>query len=87
MPRWRKIAAVAGLAILVAAAGVGGLNALDKAYPPPIAAEDAVSVELLDADGQLLRAFATPEGRWRLKTTSADVDPRFVEMLLAYEDR
>lgn len=87
MPGWKKLGATAGLAVLMTAGALWGLDALDRAFPPPIAADDAVSTELLDVDGQLLRAFATPEGRWRLKTTSADVDPRFVEMLIAYEDR
>ncbi len=40
-----------------------------------------------DRNGHLLRAFATKDGRWRLKTTLDDVDPRLVKMLVAYEDR
>jgi len=32
-------------------------------------------------------AYTTPDGRWRLPVTLSDVDPRYVEMLLAYEDR
>ncbi|PLU82182.1 penicillin-binding protein 1C, partial [Sinorhizobium medicae] len=43
--------------------------------------------EVLDRDGHLLRAFATEGGLWRLKTTVEDVDPRFIEMLIAYEDQ
>ncbi len=41
---------------------------------------------VLDRDGQLLRAFTMPDGRWRLPVTAQDVDPRFIAMLLAYED-
>lgn len=75
----------AGLAGL---AGIAfGLDATDKAFPPPLDKAGVVSAEVLDADGQLLRAFATSEGRWRLKTSVADVDPRFLKMLVAYEDR
>ena len=33
-----------------------------------------------------MRAFTTPDGRWRLPVTAADVDPRFLAMLIAYED-
>jgi penicillin-binding protein 1C len=40
----------------------------------------------LDREGQLLRAFTTPAGRWRLPVDVGDVDQRFVKMLLAYED-
>jgi penicillin-binding protein 1C len=42
---------------------------------------------VLDRNGTLLRAFTMPDGRWRLPVTREDVDPRFVSMLLAYEDR
>ncbi len=40
----------------------------------------------VDRNGQLLRAFTTPDGRWRLPVAAADVDPRFLAMLIAYED-
>ncbi|NTZ91359.1 penicillin-binding protein 1C [Agrobacterium tumefaciens] len=64
-----------------------GLDALDKAYPPPLEAAQQRSFEVLDRDGKLLRAFATSDGRWRLKTTAAEVDPQFLRMLVAYEDQ
>ena len=55
--------------------------------PLPIAAVKQVSVTVLDRNGNLLRAFTTPEGRWRLPVEVAEVDPRYLAMLLAYEDR
>ncbi len=64
-----------------------GLLRADAAFPPPIEKAREVSREVVDADGRLLRAFATSEGLWRLRTTSEDVDPQFVRMLLAYEDQ
>jgi penicillin-binding protein 1C len=64
-----------------------GLAALDRAYPPPLAEAGLVSTEVADRNGDLLRAFATPEGRWRLSTRIEDVDPKLVDMLIAYEDR
>ncbi|CDZ65752.1 Penicillin-binding protein 1C [Neorhizobium galegae bv. orientalis] len=78
-----------GLAVgLVTAAGlIVGLEAADRAYPPPLEKARVASAEVLDADGELLRAFATPEGRWRLRTTVDNVDPRFLKMLVAYEDQ
>jgi len=78
-----------GLAVgLVLAAGlIVGLDAADRAYPPPLERARVVSAEVLDADGELLRAFATPQGRWRLRTTIENVDPRFLKMLVAYEDQ
>ncbi|WP_341486424.1 penicillin-binding protein 1C [Pararhizobium sp. A13] len=83
---WKSCVALFGSAFLCAAA-VLGLEAADRAYPPPLDKARTVSAEVLDADGQLLRAFATPEGRWRLKTTAKDVDAQFVRMLIAYEDQ
>ncbi|SJZ70135.1 penicillin-binding protein 1C [Consotaella salsifontis] len=44
-------------------------------------------VEVLDRDGALLRAFALDDGRWRLRATADDVDPRYLRMLLAWEDK
>ena len=63
-----------------------GLSALDRAYPPPLAEAGLVSTEIVDRDGNLLRAFATPQGRWRLATRIEDVDPKLIKMLIAYED-
>jgi penicillin-binding protein 1C len=87
MRRRKKLAIGSVAGILLAGVGVILLDAADRAYPPPLDNAETVSAEVLDADGQLLRAFATPEGLWRLKTTSADVDPQFLKMLVAYEDR
>ena len=42
---------------------------------------------VVDKDDRLLRAFTTPEGRWRLPATIEDVHPRYLAMLKAYEDR
>ena len=77
---------LAGTVVAIAAVALG-LLAADRAFPPPLAAAGLVSAEVRDTDGNLLRAFATPEGRWRLKTTVKDVDPRYLKMLVAYEDR
>jgi penicillin-binding protein 1C len=66
---------------------VFGLAAADRAFPPPLEAAQAVSAEVLDAQDNLLRAFATKDGLWRLKTVAGDVDPQFLHMLVAYEDR
>ena len=76
-------AAAAGLLTLAA----GGLYGLDRAFPPPLPAKLTVSTEVSDRDGALLRAFATLDGRWRLGTQLDQVDPKFVDMLIAYEDR
>ncbi|MBV9043926.1 MAG: penicillin-binding protein 1C [Alphaproteobacteria bacterium] len=46
-----------------------------------------VSPEVVDRNGTLLRAFLTDDGYWRMKTTVADVSPRYLAMLRAYEDK
>ena len=82
----RGLIGLGGVAIL-ATAGLFALDAADRAFPPPLAQASAVSAEVFDAEGRLLRAFATKDGFWRLKTAAADVDPQFLRMLIAYEDR
>src|SRR5690606_16808602 len=74
------------LAVILCVGAWFGLTALDRAYPPPLAEVGLVSTEVVDRDGNLLRAFATPEGRWRLATHIEDVDPKLIKMLIAYED-
>ncbi|MBW6424074.1 penicillin-binding protein 1C [Rhizobium sp. XQZ8] len=83
----RKISIGLGISLALVAGLAIGLDAADKAYPPPLEKAKVASAEVLDANGDLLRAFATPEGRWRLRTGLDDVDPRFLKMLVAYEDR
>ena len=55
--------------------------------PAPLGGDLAFSTQVLDRDGKLLRPYATPQGRWRLAAARSDVEPRFVELLLAYEDK
>lgn len=69
-----------------AAAG-GGVWFVRSLGPVPVLADTDLSTQVLDRNGRLLRAYATPDGRWRLPVTVSDVDPRFIEMLQIYEDR
>jgi len=55
--------------------------------PAPRGEGLAYSTMVVDRDGRLLRPYTTPEGRWRLPATRADVDPRYFDILFAYEDR
>ncbi|MCF6112597.1 penicillin-binding protein 1C [Mesorhizobium muleiense] len=76
-------ASLSGFAAIAAAT----LWQLDRSFPPPLPAALAVSTEVQDRDGQLLRAFATPDGYWRLATRLDQVDRQFVDMLVTYEDK
>lgn len=55
--------------------------------PPPLAAAEQISKTVVDRNGDLLRAFTTPQGRWRLPLEPDEVDPRYISILLAFEDR
>jgi len=82
---------VFGLAVLVTAgllalAGWLGMELLVDGTRPP-SARLAASALVLDRNGRLLRPFPVAGGRWRLPVKLADVDPLFIRMLLACEDR
>jgi penicillin-binding protein 1C len=81
----RRRRLLAGAAALVAA--VAGVVALDLARPPPLERAAEVSTVVRARDGEVLRAFTTKDGNWRLAAGPADVDPLLLAMLVAYEDR
>ncbi|MCI0599014.1 MAG: penicillin-binding protein 1C [Beijerinckiaceae bacterium] len=69
-----------------------GLAAAFVHFPPlsspvDLAATSQGSHIVVDRNGVLLRAFTAQDGRWRLPVRTGDVDPRFLAMLIAYEDR
>ncbi len=82
----RLMMALSGTAIVLGVSWAS-LEILDKAFPPPLDVVRQTSKEVMDRDGNLLRAFALPSGHWRLATTHQDVDPQFIDMLIAYEDQ
>jgi penicillin-binding protein 1C len=75
-----------GLALAATGLAAGAL-ALDRMFPPDLARYHERSTEIVDTNGRLLRAFTTPDGKWRLKTGVDDVDPLYLSLLKAYEDR
>ena len=85
MKRWRFIcASLAGAAVLSALTGLAYVYSLGR---PPLGKDLETSHVVIDRAGKLLRAYATSEGRWRLPASVKDVDPRFLKMLFAYEDK
>ncbi|MEJ6393354.1 penicillin-binding protein 1C [Gymnodinialimonas sp. 2305UL16-5] len=83
----RRIAATLSALALTLCLGVAlWLNDwIDETEIPPLVLE--TGVEVLDRDGALLRAYTVENGRWRLPVSYDAVDPSFIEMLVAYEDR
>ncbi len=76
-----------GLAVGGVAYTRGVIGEIAQSLPPtPHIATLAVSTEVVDRNGQLLRPFTT-DGRWRLPVSVEHVDRRFIDMLLAYEDQ
>src|SRR6516165_12616350 len=55
--------------------------------PLPLSAAASSSRLVLDREGHLLRAFTTPEGRWRLDAKPDEVSATYLALLLAFEDR
>ncbi|HMO09228.1 MAG TPA: penicillin-binding protein 1C [Paracoccaceae bacterium] len=81
----RRLIALA-LALWAGAAALDGARGwIDATVLPPLSVE--TSVEVVARDGRLLRAYTVEDGRWRMALDPGQVDPAFVAMLLAYEDR
>ena len=90
-PRWGAgfWAAVVGTAVVAAAVAAVGAGAwwIAALGPAPLGRDLAFSTTVVDRDGRLLRPYATDTGRWRLPARSDSVDPRYLELLIAYEDK
>ncbi len=70
-----------GLALLTLAA-----YSLKLFEPLPLDAAASSSRLVLDRDGHLLRAFTTPDGRWRLDAKPDEVSGTYLSLLMAFED-
>jgi penicillin-binding protein 1C len=83
--RWKPVAAIAaGAALLVACLAAFWVLSLG---PVPLGTRLDFSTVVVDRDGRLLRPYATPEGRWRLPAQADGVDPRYLSLLIEYEDK
>ncbi len=87
--RWRRRLGIAALVlVMIGAAIAGGIAGLFQAFgPAPLGRDIELSAIVVDREGKLLRPYTTREGRWRLPAMRADVDPRYLEVLFAYEDK
>lgn len=81
----RRTIVACGLAVL----GLLALAAWSlKVFEPlPLEAAASSSRLVLDRNGQLLRAYTTPDGRWRLDAKPEDISPTYLSLLFAFEDR
>ncbi|WP_306222588.1 penicillin-binding protein 1C [Bosea beijingensis] len=86
--RFRKLKIAAGVLTVSAIAATTALALFARSLPPlDLAAATDRSTVVLDREGKLLRPFLTADGRWKLPLTSEDVDPRYLAMLKAFEDK
>lgn len=83
--KWRIATAL--LLTLPIAAWMGLEFAIRSLPPLDLARAGERSAVVLDREGRLLRPFVMADGRWRMPVALEDVDPRYIEMLIAYEDR
>ena len=79
--------ALLAIAVLTCAATGAIVWAWLQLEPLSLARAEALSTTVLDRNDRLLRAYAAPDGRWRLPVEITDVDARYLAMLVAYEDR
>src|SRR3954464_5140654 len=80
-------AAIFVVLVAVNAACFGLSELLRRLGPPPLGEAVTFSKLVVDRDGRLLRPFPPAGGTWRLPAPPRDVDPRFLAMLIAYEDK
>ncbi len=83
MKRLRHFIAFCLIALVIS--GFGFDRWITRTILPDLALETSVTV--LDADGLLLRAYAVADGRWRLPVTIDQVDPDYIRLLIAFEDK
>ncbi|HVX79496.1 MAG TPA: penicillin-binding protein 1C [Bradyrhizobium sp.] len=86
--RWRRIKLVAAISLAIVLLATGIFAAWVVSLGPlPLAKAQQVSLTVVDRNGKLLRAYAMPDGRWRLPVEAKDVDPTYLKLLFAYEDK
>lgn len=88
--RSARRAVVAALSVCVVASAIGyGIARHTFAEIGPLSLTDAqaLSVTVVDREDRLLRPFTTADGRWRLPIEPKDVDPHYLAILMAFEDR
>jgi penicillin-binding protein 1C len=84
----RVVRVVAALGVIVLCLSTAFAAWVNSLGPLQLAEARKVSTTIIDRNGKLLRAYAMADGRWRLPVDAKkDVDPSYVDLLLAYEDQ
>jgi penicillin-binding protein 1C len=77
---WRRVA----LVVVYVAVPV---LVLDFLFPPPLTRAQEISAVVMDQRGAVLRVFPVEDGKWRMRAHVGEIDPDFIDALLAYEDK
>jgi penicillin-binding protein 1C len=83
----RPLARCLAAAVLTVLALAGATLAADALWPPDPSRYIGRSAVAVDKNHRILRAFTTADGKWRLPARPGEVDPRYLVLLRAYEDR
>ena len=78
---------IAGASTAATIAVLAGAWWIASFGPAPRGNDIEYSTSVVDREGRLLRPYAIPDGRWRLPATAENVDPRYLDLLFAYEDK
>ncbi len=88
MSRAALISRLFSEAILAAVTIVIGLELAIRATPlPDMTRAQPRSQVVTSSSGEILWAFLAADDKWRLATSELDVDPQYLAMLIAYEDK
>lgn len=83
----RSFWVVTAVIALLFMADVSWNQMMKRLAPVDLTDEFNTSVIVVDRNDQLLRAFTTRNGRWRLPLSQKDVAPHYYELLLNFEDK
>lgn len=61
--------------------------AFDRLLPPDFTRAETLSQEVMDSKGRPVRIYLASDGIYRLPITAEEVDPRYLKMLIAFEDK
>jgi penicillin-binding protein 1C len=61
--------------------------AADRIFPPNLARLKALSLAVESSSGTTLSVLTSPDGDYRLPASPSDVDPKFLKLLIATEDK
>lgn len=75
--KWVCVGAMLGIVLMLA----------NIAFPPPLDKAYKTSTLITDKNGQWMSTYSVDDGRWRIKAELENIDPRFIEQLIAIEDK